>query len=104
MEPQFFALQADSLSLWWLWFSNSKIVTEQKIININKLPPELAVYLYITYRPASQHFMSGGHLKFKIHRAWSFYNLMKIAEYIYSARTGGLRGREVYILRTDGKC
>jgi len=29
---------------------------------------------------------------------------MKIAEYIYSARTGGLKGRGVYILRADRKC
>jgi hypothetical protein len=41
---------------------------------------------------------------FKIHRAWSFYNLMKIVEYIYSVRTGGLRGRRVYILHVDVKC
>jgi hypothetical protein len=47
---------------------------------------------------------SGGRLKFKIHLALSFYNLMKVAEYIYSVRTGGLRGRGVYILHADGKC
>jgi hypothetical protein len=34
----------------------------------------LPVYFYSHYQP-------GGHLNYKILRAWSFYNLMEIAEY-----------------------
>jgi hypothetical protein len=51
-----------------------------------------------------QHFVSSGHLNFKIPHAGSFYNLTEIAEYYYSIRTADMRGRGVYTLRVDGKC
>jgi hypothetical protein len=48
--------------------------------------------------------VSGGHLNFKILHAGSFYNLMEIAEYLYSVRTVGREAAEYVILHADGKC